>query len=629
MPHLGFHGCIALGVTLLVFLGLQRRRGAPPDLLFLGGLVAVTVTGVIRPEQAFAGFASPAVLMIGALFTVAAGLRTTGVLDWVGHKLLGNVHSQRGALARLVLTVAPCSAFLLNTPLVAAAVPVVIDWCRKRNISPSRLLIPLSYLTIVGGVCTLIGTSTTLVVNAWLRAQPADHAWAAHGEFAGQLREMSLFEIGQAGLPCAIVGTLYMLLVAPHLLPDRTELIQSLGEHRREYLVEMLVRPDCPLIGQTIEAAGLRHLPGLYLIEIDRGGEIITPVSPHDWIQANDRLVFTGVVTTIVDLEKIRGLVPAVDETYEFRPDARHQRHLTEVVLSRTSPVIGQKVREANFRKRYNAAIVAVHRNGVRLTNKIGTIALEPGDTLLLQTRSEFVDMFRNHRDFYLVSAVGDSPARRHDRAWLAGALFLLLIGWLSACSWMPQQGPLAGFSSTAVASIAIAGLMVVTRCLSMSEARSAIDLQVLITIAAALGLGAALTESGGAAFVARLLVAGTAELGISSAAAPYVLLAVIYILAMIFTEMITNVAVAAMLLPLAAEMAWNGGADPHNPRPFVMAIALAASLSLLTPIGYQTNLMVMGPGGYRPRDYLRVGAPLALLLLLTAVTLIPYFWPF
>lgn len=625
LMELTFNGWAALLVTFAVFVALQRRQSLPADILFLGGLVAVTLMGIITPQQAIAGFANQAVLTIAALFAVAAGLRATGVLDWVGNKLLGSIDTERRALRRLALAIVPVSAFLINTPLVAMMVPVVLDWCRKRNISPSRLLIPVSYLTILGGVCTLIGTSTTLVVNGWLKDQALANTWDE--AFRYQLRDMSLFEISHVGIPCALVGTAYMLLIARRLLPNRTELIEQLGDKRREYLVEMLVQPNCPLIGRTVEAAGLRQLPGLFLIEIDRCGDVITPVAPHHIIQAEDRLIFTGVVTTIVDLEKIPGLVPAADMTYEFHPSKRPHRHLVEAVLSRTSPVVGQTVAEANFRGRYNAAIVAVHRNGVRMTNKIGSISLEAGDTLLLQTRSAFFETYRHSRDFYLVSYVGGSPARRHDRAWIAGLLFVLLIGWLSMSSLLNGHALFNGFSSTAIAAIAIAGLMVVMRCLPAGEARAAVDLQVLVTIAAALGLGAALTESKAAEAIARMIVElVTHHLGVPTAWVPYVLLAVIYLVAMCFTEMITNVAVAAMLLPLAAEVAW---AAQINPRPFVMAITLAASLSFMTPVGYQTNLMVMGPGGYQPRDYLRVGGPLSLLIFLTAMVFIPRIWPF
>jgi di/tricarboxylate transporter len=519
-------------------------------------------------------------------------------------------------LLRLTPTLIISSAFLLNTALVAMIAPVVVDWCRVRRISPSRVLLPVSYLAILGGVCTLIGTSTSLVANGILMSEQADRLAVAGlspaaAEFADKVGPMGLFELGTVGLPCALVGAAFIIFVAPRLLPNRTDMIEQLGDQRREYLVEMQVRPDCSLVGQDVETAGLRHLPGLFLIEIDRGGETITPVSPSDTIHAGDRLIFTGVVGTIVDLEKIPGLVPAADTTYEFHPAERHQRRLTEVVLSRTSPLIGQTVREASFRRLYNAAVVAIHRNGVRLTNKVGNIVLEPGDTLLLQTRDDFVSVYRNSRDFYLISSIEGETARRHDKAKIAGALVLVLIIWLVV-------GTIPGFLpkplvSPATASLTIAVMMVVTRCLRISDARNALDLRILVTIAAALGLGHALQYSGAAEKIAEGL---TSAVGSN----PYLLLVVIYFTTMIFTELISNNAVCAMLLPVAIAVAEVSG---HNPRPFVLGITLAASLSFATPIGYQTNLMVMGPGGYRPIDYLRCGGPLAIAMACTALTIL------
>jgi len=600
------HPWIAVGVTVVVFAVLQLRRSVPTDLLFMGGLMAVTLCGVITPAQAFEGFSNPALLTIAALLVVAAGLRATGVLDWVGNRLLGGARDDRAALWRLAPTLVISSAVTLNTALVAMMMPVVIDWCRRRNISPARLLMPVSYLTILGGVCTLIGTSTTLIVSGILRREGVDPP-------------MGLFELGWVGLPCAVVGGGFLVLAGPYLLPRRTDIIEQLDETKREYLVEILVQPDCPLVGQNVQQAGLRQLPGLFLIEIDRDGDLITPVTPEDRLQANDRLVFTGLANTIVDLEKIPGLIPAADINYEFHPRTRTRRYLTEVVLSRTSPLIGSTVREGNFRSQYNAAVVAVHRNGERLTNKIGDIRLEPGDTLLLQTRRNFVSEYYNSRDFYLVSSVEGQEPRRHDKMLLAAVLALILIGWLIVTSFLPQEGPFAGLGSTAVAAVSIAAAMILTRCVRPVEARNAIDLQTMVTIAAALGLGAALERSGAARGCAELLVNQVGE-------HPRLLLIVVYLLTLVFTEMITNNAVAAMLLPIALNLADAGG---YSPRPFIIAVTLAASLSFVTPIGYQTNLMVMGPGGYRPSDYARCGLPLAAVVTTTALVMIPLIWPF
>lgn len=628
--ELTLDGGIAMAVVLLVFVGLVGFRRIPIELLFLTALVGVTLAGVIEPREALQGFASPAVLFIAALFAAAAGLRATGALDWVGTAVLGSADTERSALRRLAVTVVPVSAFVLNTPLVAMFLPVVLDWCRQRNISPSRILMPLSYLTIVGGVCTLIGTSTTLVVNAKLSEMR--QVMKDQGIADPPIDELGFFDISYVGVPIALIGAVYILVVAPKLLPNRTELIRELGDRRREYLLEMMVQPGCPLVDKTVQQAGLRNLPGLFLIEISREDEIITPVTPADVIRAGDRMVFTGVVQTIADLERIPGLVPAADMTYEFQPAQRIQRRLTEAVLSRTSPLIGRSVREANFRQRYNAAIVAVHRNGERLTNKIGSIRLEPGDTLLLQTHAEFVESYRNSRDFYLVSPVGETSARRHDRALLAGVLFGLMILWLTIAGVSRDQLEFGHFFSNkpqAVIGMAVVVLMIGTRCLSTEEARSAIDLQVIITIAAAIGLGQALEKSGAASYLAHYMVHGTEAAGIHPDWQPYILLALIYLVTALFTEMISNVAVAAMMIPIAVGVALAGPDGGYATEPFVLAVALAASLSFATPIGYQTNLMVMGPGGYRPIDYLRVGLPLTLILWVAALVLVPFFCPF
>ncbi len=604
---MSWQGWLALGVVLGLFVLLQRRRAVAADFLFLLALSVLTLAGVLSPAEALRGFANPVLFTIAALFVVAGGLRWTGALDMIGHWVLGSATSVRQALVRLAGPVLGLSAFTNNTPIVAMLVPVVVDWCRRRGISPSRMLLPISYLAILGGTCTLIGTSTNLVVNSLLYQ-------TFQSNQDPRLEPMPLFEITWVGLPCALAGAAFLLLWGYRRLPDRMELVTQLGQRRREYLVEMLVQPECRLVGKTVEEAGLRHLPGLFLIEIDRNGEIITPVTPEDEIRAGDRLVFTGIVSTIADLEKIPGLVPAADMTYEVNPKRRHQRHLTEVVLSASSPVIGSTVREARFRQLYGAAIVAVHRQGARLPHKIGDIRLEPGDTLLLQTRSGFAKAFQNSPDFYLVADVEGSEAGRYDRAPVALALLAVLVGalWISTL-W-------GGASWSAWAAMVVAGAMIATRCLTVAQARAAVDLQVLITIGAALGLGHALSSTGAMHSVARGLLD---LLGTSS---PWVVLALVWALTLLFTEAVTNTAVAVFMFPLVLELAAQGG---WNPRPFVIAVALAASCSFLTPVGYQTNLMVMGPGGYQPQDYLRAGAPLVLVVSAVALVLIPIWWPF
>src|SRR5262249_37523882 len=270
----------------------------------------------------------------------------------------GDVETEARALAYMAAVLIPSAMVLNNTPKVALLVPVLISWCRKRHISPSRLLMPLSFLSILGGTCSLIGTSTNLVVQGLL--------------IKNKLRPMGFFELGAIGFPCAVLGAAYLLTIGRKLLPDRKELIEQLGETRREYLVEMLVQPGCRLVSKRIGEGGLRQLPGLFLMEMDRNGVVIGPVGPDDVIEAHVRLVFTGVVRTIVDLEKIPGLVPAADAHYEVTATSQWGRQLCEAVISPSSPLAGQAVRNADFRSLYDAAIVAIHRNGARLTNKVG-----------------------------------------------------------------------------------------------------------------------------------------------------------------------------------------------------------------------------------------------------------------
>ncbi len=637
---------IAFGVLMAVFATMQLRRNAPTEILFCLALVVYVLFGLIQPEQAWLGFADPGVIAIAGLLIVSAALRSSGVLDALGRSLLGGVSSQRAALSRLAVVVVSSSAFLLNTAIVAMLMPLAIGWCRQRQIAPSRLLLPLSYLAILGGVCTLVGTSTNFVVNGMLREVSLDTDVLIDSQRDGlpverlaprvrelneryrltwlsaqqqQLQPMGLTDISWVGVPCAVVGSLILVFFGSRLLPNRTELLDSLEEKRREYLVEMLVTQGCTLIGKTVEEGGLRHLPGLFLIEIDRDGEAIGPVSPSDRILENDRLVFTGVVATIVDLEKIPGLVPAADINYEISPDKAAARSLVEVVLSPTSPLVGSTIRQANFRQHYGAAVVAVHRNGERLPTKIGDIELSAGDTLLLQTQHGFVRTFRNRPDFYLVSSVEDGDGRRHDKLFLASGATLALIAWLFLMPQFKHWGAPASLLSPPLAIVAVALVMIVTRCLSVAEARRAIDVPLLLTVGAAIGVGKAIDNCGAADSAAQVLVSLVGD-------RPYFGLIAVFLVTVLFTEMISNIAVAAMMFYVALGLACQLDV---NPRPFILAVTLAASLSFISPIGYQTNLMVMGPGGYRPRDYVRAGLPLSIAVSLIALVLIPIVWPF
>jgi di/tricarboxylate transporter len=590
-----------LGVVVLIIFALARSL-AGPDVIMLGGLTLLMTVGAItgstllpNPATAVRGFGNDGLITVGVLYVVTMGLTQTGALAMAVLPLMGRPTSVPNAQLRLMIPVATLSAFLNNTPVVAMFMPVVSDWCKKLGFPPSRFFIPLSYAAIVGGTCTLIGTSTNLVVYGMLE------------EFSPDSRDrIGLFSLAWVGVPICIVTLLYVLLLSRKLLPDRSPPRRAL-EDPKQYTIEMLIEPGSTIDGKTIEQAGLRNLPEAYLMEIERHGERIVAVGPDQILRAGDRLIFVGVVESVVDLQRIRGLVPATNQVFKLT-DPRPNRIIIEAVVSDTCPIVGKTIKEGQFRSRYNAVVIAVHRNGHRLTDrKIGDIVLRTGDTLLIEAAPRFVDQNRNSRDFYLVSAVSGGKLVRHDKAWtalviLAGMVIAAGTGWLSMLN----------------AAIIAAGLMVVTRCCTGPEARQSIDLRVLLVIGAALGVGNSLSTSGAAARIATELISLVQG-------KPWVALAMVYLVTVFFTEIITHTAAAVLVLPIAIAAANGLDADA---LPFAITVMIAASAGFATPIGYVTNLMVYGPGGYRFTDYLRFGGLLDFIVMAITVTLVPMIWP-
>ena len=599
---MGWEAVLCFFVLGLIITGLILNLS--PDALMLGGLVIVTVAEITSPEEALSGFSNPAVLTVGALYVVAAALRQTGAIDRVGQWLFGRSNSERGVLVRMAVVLPGMSAFLNNTPIVAMFIPVLLDWCRKHRVAPSRLLIPLSYLCIFGGTCTLIGTSTNIVVNGLMQETARSSP-----ELADGLSPIGFFELGRLGLPYAIIGVLYILFIGHRLLPHRMDPMEEITSMPREYLVNLMIEPDCRLVGQTIEQAGLRHLAGLFLIELTRQGHTISPVSPDYVLRGSDFLTFTGVVGTIVDLEKIPGLVSATEAGYSIQTGARTEELLCEAVVSPTCPSVGKTIRDADFRALYNAAVLAVHRGGERLTGKVGDIVLRPGDTLLLRAGTHFRRANRNNPHFLLIGGVEGSYPVRYEKAIWSLILLCVLVLLLTS-----------GTMRTVTTVLLVAALMVGTRCISVADARRSVNWQTLIAIAAALGLAKALVNSGSVAFVAGGLV------DLTESAGSYAVLAGVYVMTSLFTAVVTNNAAAALVFPFAVAIAAQIGA---NPRPFVMTVAFAASASFISPLAYQTNLMVYGPGGYKVTDFVRIGLPLNILLFILATILVPQFWPF
>jgi len=650
---MGLDGWFTVGVIAVLMAVLVRGR-IGPDTAMLGALAFLMLSGVVDPVKAVSGFAHPSVIMIAALFVVATGLTETGALSGFGKKVLGRPGTVGGAIGRLMSPVAVLSAFLNNTPVVAMNMPVVQDFARATGINPSRLFMPLSFAAMLGGCCTLVGTSSNITINELYKQYVRENS-GVMGERFG-LAEMSVAEqfwaVSAVGVPVCVVGIVFVSLFSRRLLPVRSTPGDCGGvDGDRRYTVEVVVPAGSALVGKSVEGAGLRHLPGLYLVEIERGGrsvvadgvgmdggdvvggvdgergEILAAVGPEERLESGDRLVFVGIVESVVDLLKMKGLEPAGGQAAKVS-GATSDRVIVEAVVSSSAPFVRKSVRSSRFRTRYNAAILAVHRGGQRVEGKIGDIVLQPGDTLLLSTHRGFVDAQRNSANFYLVSSMEGARPVRHERAKLAIGVTLLTLGMLTiplgaVLGWL---NGLFGWSLPMVevhpitAVFVGASLMVLTRCTTGTLARGSINWQVLLVIGAALGVGRALSDSGAAAAIAEVILGVTRPMGVTAT------LAAVCVLTVVFTQLVTNNGVAVLMFPIAMATADDLGVSP---MPFAIALMLTSACAFMTPIGYQTNLMVQGPGGYRFTDFVRLGLPLTFVCLCIVVVLTPIVYPF
>ncbi len=575
-------GWITLGVVATMIAAMAASL-AGPDLVLVAGLTVLLAAQVVDPTEAFSGFANPAVVTLAALLVVAAGVQQTGALDYLARRVLGTPRRLAGAQMRVMLPVGVLSAFMNNTPVVAMFVPLLQRWGRQIGIRPAMLLMPLSYAAILGGTCTLLGTSTNLLVSG-----------LAHERGL----ELGMFDVTPIGLPCLVLGVLYVAIFSPALLRDRQGAAASLAD-AREYTIALRVEKGSPVAGQTIESAGLRSLPGLFLYELERQGEVFPAPAPSSKLRVGDVLHFAGVVDSAVDLRRLR-LVPAADEA---RPIGSGARCWVEAVVSREARFLGRTVRQARFRTRYDAAIVAVCRGGRRIDQKVGDIRLEAGDVLLLEAQASFVRKHRGDPSFALLSEVADSAPPRHEKAWLATLIF----GGLIVASG-------AGWVSLLLASLLASGLMLLTRCIDGQTARRALDIRVLVTVAAAIGVGLAVEKSGAAAAVGDAVVDFAAPHGRTF------LLAALFALTAVLAGAVYTATSAALMFPIAATIA---EAQSIPLLPMSLLVMVAASTAFSTPVGYAANILVYGPGGYRYSDFLRMGLPLQVLVGVVTVTLL------
>ena len=579
-----------LGVTLLTLVCLARDLMAPSNTM-IGAAVLLLLAGVISPTEAFAGFGNPAPMTVAALYILARAAEKTGLLQPVLERLLGRGGGGRWAMARLLLPSAGASAFLNNTPIVAMLIPQVLRWCDRVRESASRYLMPLSFAVVLGGVITTIGTSTNLVVSGLLQNSGA--------------APLGLFEITPIGLPVAIIGLVTLIVTVPWLQPERRPVAPLAEGGYREFAASMVVLEGGPLDGTEVEQGGLRNLQGVFLAELERGEEIIAPVGPAQTLRGGDRLHFVGRADVVVDLQSRKGLVSGEVKQMRHFDSARHCYY--QAVVGANSPLVGRTPKELEFRSRYQAAIVAIHRSGEPIRAKLGEVRLKLGDTLLLLADPGFRDRWRDRNDFLMVAAMEGAPPAVTRKAWIVGLVGVMIV-------------VVAGMGLLPILQAALIGaiVLVASGVLTATEARNAIELDTIIVIAASFALGTAMDTSGLARHAAALIT------GVAGTGSVHVALLGVILATVVTTELITNNAAAALLFPIAIASARALEVDP---RPFAIAVAIAASNSFLTPIGYQTNTMVYGPGGYRFTDYLRVGFPLSLTTIITLVVVIPWWF--
>ena len=583
-------------ITILIlvsFLVVAVSGRLAVDFALVLCMTALLVSGVLTPNEAFQGFANPALFIIACFYVVSAAIKESGALHWWIMRWLGQRKPVSRAIPRIMWPVALISSVISNTPVVAIFIPLIQDWCRRHNITASKLLIPLSYASILGGTCTLIGTSTNLLVVGMLQGTP-------------EADELSLFTPALVGLPLVVIGVLYFVVLGHRLLPARQGISESTPDSR-EYAVSMRVEEGGALSGMTIADAGLRHLQHSFLSELQSKGHVIPAVGPEEILKDNDILVFVGQPEAVSELRQFRGLVPAEGEILKL--DVPYSsRALIEAVVSPTSNLVGKTVKESTFRTLFGGVILSVSRNGQRISQKVGSIVVRSGDTLLLEAARGFVRRHRYNRDFLLLSRIDDATIPNLSKAPVAlGLLGLFIV--------LVVTGSLPLIAASLLLVIALGA----TKCISLEFAQRSVDMRLLLAIGASLALGFALQKTG---------LAGLAAQGIMSLADgnPYINLLLLYVVTVIVTELITNNAAAVLMFPLAQSLSVELDASL---LPFVMTIMFAASASFLTPFGYQTNLMVQGPGGYQFGDYFRVGILLSLLVGVTVVLFVPIVWPF
>jgi di/tricarboxylate transporter len=584
---LSFSQLYTFAVVVFLVFALYRELFNPGFTFFIC-TVALLLAGIITPVELLRGLSNQQIIVIFLLVLVTAGLRLI-----FGSEIFARLFNPRlkpkAFLIRMMVTVSAISGVLNNTPIVAFMIPYVKDWAQKTGNPASKFLIPLSFATILGGMITVIGTSTNLVLNGLIQEY--------------DLTLLGVTDFLYLGIIVTILGWIYLYFVGYHLLPTNTNKIEALREHVKEYIVETEIFPGSNLIGKSVKDAGLRNLQDVFLVEIIRDDKIISPVSPDQDLGAGDLLFFSGNTESIYNLiANDNGLrVPKQDKL-----EVAGQFHFVEAVIPANSDLIGKRIKDSDFRKRFNASIIAIHRNGKQVPGKVGEMSLAGGDFLLLLAREDRENGMQERDLFFLSVPHKIGPPKAKWLKWVGIASFAALI--LGVLNVVPLFSMCVG----------ILVVLVLIGILNINEIRRELDLSLLMVLVCSLAIGVALEKSG----TANLLASGL--IGTGKSLGPVGVLATLFVATILLTSLITNAAAVSIVFPIAMSVAQQLEL-PY--APFFTAIAFAASGDFMTPIGYQTNLMVYGPGGYTFRDFIRVGAIFSFIYIVVCVGFISFYY--
>ena len=588
---------LIIGLAFVLFV----TETFPIDVTALSILGILMIIGFISPTDAIKGFSNPAVITIAALFILSHSLHKSGVLEYLVLRMIkiGSKSKTMGLIAYL-FAVAIASAFVNNTAIVAVFIPITIRVAQKFGVNPSKVLIPLSYAAILGGTLTLVGTSTNILVNSLL----VDHT---------SFKPLGMFEFTKYSVVQLTIGLLYIIFIAYRLLPSR-KVSSSLTQSYQmgEYLTEMKISDNSPLIGKTCLERNLNRNFDVTVLDIVRDGKMISKNIRNLVLKENDILFVRGTVENFLRMKDLERITLLTDEKLTERELVQDDNVLVECLLTDKSEITGKSLMSVNFRRKYGSFVLAIRREGEILRKKIAHIVLRTFDTLLIYGSRQNIDRIAETEGFIVLEEI-DHQLKKH-RLWWLGIVVILTIVFLSAIRALPiLPGTLIGVT-----------ILLIFRVLAPNEAYNSIHWHVIIFIAALIPLGQVIQTSGTADWIGNIIY-NLSNL-VPDPYKPLALLSIIYLFTMILTEVSSNAATAILMTPIALVVAAKIGLDP---RPYIFAICFAASASFITPIGYQTNLMVYGPGGYKFTDYMKVGFPLAIIFWILAISLIPKIWPF